>query len=147
MGELESNEPDRAGRVRRRAALAVEQLAAQFPGDTSNGRLSPDESALDTFFARHRKLACPALDPESGRCDLYAWRPVACRTYGPPLRFGSEQAGPCPKCFQGASAEAVERARIEPDRGGLEQALLDRIGQAPDEPEQTLNAHVLREVP
>jgi Fe-S-cluster containining protein len=146
MGELESNEPDRAGRVRCRAGLAAEQLAAHFPGDASNGRLSSDESALDTFFARYRKLACPALDPESGRCDLYAWRPVACRTYGPPLRFGSERADPCPKCFQGASAEDVERARIEPDRGGLEQALLDRIGQGPDEPEQTLIAHVLRQL-
>jgi Fe-S-cluster containining protein len=145
MGELEREDPNRAERVRRRATIAVEQLAGDFPGDPSSGRLSPDENALDPFLARHRNQPCPALETASGRCEVYPWRPVACRTYGPPLRFGQEESAPCPKCFQGASAEEVERSRIEPDRGGLEQALLDRVGRLPGEPWRTLIAHALLE--
>lgn len=27
-------------------------------------------------------LVCPLLNPTTGACEVYAWRPVACRTYG-----------------------------------------------------------------
>src|SRR4051812_14579993 len=30
---------------------------------------------------------CPVLDPDTGMCDLYEWRPLTCRTFGPPLHF------------------------------------------------------------
>ena len=50
---------------------------------------------------------CPALDPEAGTCDLYASRPITCRTFGPPVRCGSESVGVCELCFDGASDEEI----------------------------------------
>jgi hypothetical protein len=43
-----------------------------------------------TLAERGRALAgaagpCPALDSE-GRCSVYAWRPIVCRTHGVPMR-------------------------------------------------------------
>jgi Fe-S-cluster containining protein len=32
--------------------------------------------------APRRPVTCPLLDPASGACPVYAYRPVACRTYG-----------------------------------------------------------------
>lgn len=31
---------------------------------------------------RSRPITCPLLDLATGACPVYAWRPVACRTYG-----------------------------------------------------------------
>lgn len=117
--------------IRRRAREAVARLSLGFPGNLAAGRLEQDESCLDAYFRQHEGLACPALEPETGRCELYDWRPIACRTYGPPLRFGVQKAAPCRLCFDGASAATVERCRMEPDAEGIEQELLAEIG-APD---------------
>ena len=46
---------------------------------------------------------CPALDPETGTCDLYASRPITCRCFGPPVRCDSGALGICELCFDGAS--------------------------------------------
>lgn len=126
-----------------RAEAALEQLRDGFPGDPLGGRLTPDEGRLDVYFAAHAGLACPALDRGTGRCDLYDDRPVACRTYGPPLRFGEQAASHCRLCFRGASAAQVERARWEPDPRGLERSLLDAAGAPPDEHWFTLIAFAL----
>jgi Fe-S-cluster containining protein len=48
------------------------------------------------------EAACPALDPGTGRCDVYAWRPMTCRVFGPPVRMGDGEAlGHCELCFIG----------------------------------------------
>ena len=143
MEHLSSTRPDRAHAIHGRAALAVEVLAEGFPGDAASGRLTHDESRLDPFFERHASLACPVLDPEAGTCDLHAWRPVSCRTYGPPLRFGEKLSPPCGLCFRGATQATVERCRIEPDRDGAEAAILAHMGAAADEHWETLIAHAL----
>jgi len=130
----------RAEAIQRRARAAVERLSQGFPGNVAAGRLEQDEARLDGYFQRHEGLACPALEPETGRCELYDWRPIACRTYGPPLRFGVQKAPPCRLCFDGASAATVEGCRMEPDPAGIEQGILDEIG-APDW--ETLIAFVL----
>jgi Fe-S-cluster containining protein len=67
-------------------------LKEGFPGQFDTGRLTDDEQALDRFIVRHATMRCPALDPISGFCDLYEARPVACRTYGPPISFGGADA-------------------------------------------------------
>ena len=97
----------------------------------------------DRFFERHSSLACPALDPESGRCDLYSWRPVSCRTYGPPARFGGEQTPPCRLCFVGVPPEEVEACRMEPDREGLEESILAGMGVSGGDDWETLIAFPL----
>jgi Fe-S-cluster containining protein len=100
--------------------------------------LADDEEAADPYFTRHGSLPCPALDPATGHCDIYAWRPLTCRTFGPPVRIGESALPPCRLCFQGAPAETVEACRVEPDPHGLEDQLLAPLGE-----EETLIAIVL----
>src|SRR4051812_4970316 len=58
---------------------------------------------------------CPALDPGAGTCDLYEWRPVTCRTFGPPLHFRGEELAVCELCFDGATAEEIAACAVEID--------------------------------
>ncbi len=95
-----------------------------FPGDVASGRLAEDESAQDVFFMHFRDAPCPALDPATGGCDLYAWRPMTCRTYGLPVRLGREDVSPCRLCFVGATAAEVEACRVDPDPAGEEELVL-----------------------
>ena len=143
LDALSSTEPERAAAIRRRAARCTEVLAEGFPGDSASGSLTQDESRLDPFFERHAALACPALDPESRICDLHRWRPVSCRNYGPPVRFGGKESPPCDLCFRGAPQATVEQCRIEPDRDGAEEAILAHMGVAADETWETLIAFAL----
>ena len=138
MARLTEADPPRALAVRKRARQALAVLADGFPGDPLTGRLSEHEGRLDRFLERHGNLACPALDPQSQRCDLYAWRPVSCRTYGPPARFGDERTPPCRLCFVGATAESIEACRMVPDREGLEQRILAGMGVLGGEDWETL---------
>lgn len=93
----------------------------------------------EEFYARHADLPCPALHPASGACELYAYRPVPCRTFGPAVRIGAEDLAPCRLCFTAAVAAEVEAARVTLDTQGLEEALLDEL----DSREDTLIAIVL----
>lgn len=144
LAELRREDPPRAERLVRRAERAIAMLSDGFPGDPGSGRLTPETSRLDPYLQRHHALACPALDAGRGLCELYDWRPVPCRTFGPPLRFGGVSSPPCDLCFAGASREEVERCRVEPDRGALEQAILQRLGASQDEDWETLIPFALR---
>jgi Fe-S-cluster containining protein len=141
--DLAASRPERAAAIRRRARRAVSALRERYPGDPATGRPGDDARALDRLLEAHAALRCPALDPRSERCELYAARPVACRTYGPPLSFGGEPVPPCPLCFRGADAATVERCRYAPDATGLEEAILARMGVAPGREWETLIAFVL----
>ena len=99
LAELDEQEPDRAARVRQRAREAAG---------------TDDEP-------------CPALDPGTGTCDLYAARPVTCRTFGPPVRCGSEAVGVCELCYHGATDEEIAACEVEIDADNLEGALLDEL--------------------
>jgi Fe-S-cluster containining protein len=136
MAELAASDPERARAVMDRAKAQVPILSEDFPGDPATGALGEEEA--DAYFTRHGALPCPALDPDPGRCDLYAWRPLTCRTFGPPVRIGAADLPPCRLCFQGASPEAVEACRVEPDSHGVEDRILDRLGDG-----ETLIAFVL----
>jgi Fe-S-cluster containining protein len=125
--ELAGVDPARAAALRARAEKSVADMAGCFPGDTRTGRLADDDSAQDAFFARFASRPCPALDPETGGCDLYAWRPVSCRTYGLPVRLGLEDLPPCRLCFAGSTAAEVESCRVEPDPHGEEDAILTAL--------------------
>lgn len=46
-------------------------------------RLRPIAADVATLDGRSQgPLVCPLLDQAAGACTVYAWRPVACRTYG-----------------------------------------------------------------
>src|SRR5437763_1015428 len=68
LADLESRDPERAARVRRRAAESRERLSREYPGDTVP-RVLADDNASDEEL-------CPALDPEARTCDLYESRPI-----------------------------------------------------------------------
>ena len=107
LAELESRDRQRAARVRERARQAVARIRPDFPGDAATGVLGEDEEAEEQFAALADDQPCPALDPATGTCDLYAARPITCRIFGPPVRCGSEAVGVCELCFQGASDEEI----------------------------------------
>src|SRR6185436_5539450 len=99
---------------------------ADFSGDPATGVLADGDSA-DVYFERHAALPCPVLDPRTGRCELYAHRPLSCRTFGPPVRIGDADLPPCDLCFQGSRPEEVEACRVEPDPHGVEDRLVRRF--------------------
>lgn len=120
-------DPRAAESVRARALSAVEQLRPGFPGDPATGALRDDKEAEEAFCDRHAAMPCPALHPETGACQLYEWRPISCRTCGPPIRFGEQVLAPCHLWFAGAPAGCIEAARVEPDPEDRERDLLEAM--------------------
>jgi len=127
LRELQATDRSRAAGVKARSLATAAIMSERFPGDMTTGLMSDDEDAEDQFCERYSDLACPVLDPASGRCDLYQWRPMSCRLCGPPIRIGEECLPPCHNCFVEAPAREVERCRVEPDPGRLEDRLLDEV--------------------
>ena len=124
---LAETEADRAASVRRRAAAAVARQAPAFGAGRAG--IFATEAEEERFYETFASDPCPALDPDSGACTVYAWRPVACRTYGPPVRMGGDDLPACPLCFQGAPRDEVEAARQTIDTGHVEDPLTDRVEQ------------------
>ncbi len=127
LAEMAAAEPARAAAIEARARGAVARMRAGFSGDAERGILADDDTAQDAFFERHGDLPCPALDPTTGRCEVYAFRPWTCRTFGPPIRSGDELLPPCPHCFAPCSREQEDALRVTPDPDGLEATLLDAL--------------------
>jgi len=124
LSDLKSSDPRRAARVRQRAQQAVKQLSANFPGDPRTGILAEDEDAEAAFADFANDEPCPALDPETGACDLYESRPMTCRTFGPPMRSGEEGGlAVCELCFHGATDQQIAECEMDPDPDNLEEKL------------------------
>ena len=126
LQELGTTDPRAAAGVSRRATAAVAEQSGQFPGDIGRFR---DEAEEERFYQAHAEVPCPALDPDSGACLLYRWRPIACRTYGPPIRIGGDVLPHCPLCFRRATSEAVDAARVALDVDEVETPLTERAEQ------------------
>ena len=137
---LRQSDPPRAEAIESRARAAVDRLRDGFPGDAERGLLTGNEEAEDRFLEQHSDMPCPALDPASQTCDLYAHRPISRRTYGPPVRFNGENLPPCRLCFTTAQPQAVEACRVEPDKDGLERLILNRLKRDDLEGRETLIA-------
>jgi len=134
LADLKKTSPQRAARVRARAQNAVARLSTEFPGDPSNGILQKDAAARFSDFANDEP--CPALDPETGNCELYESRPMTCRVFGPPVRstdgqgedgLGEDGLGVCELCYHGASDEQIAACEMKPDPDDLESALLKQV--------------------
>ena len=110
---LEQTEAGVADRVRRRAAAAWARLSATFPGDRESGLLCTQPQHEEAFAEFANDEPCPVLDPETGTCDLYAARPVQCRTFGPPMRDEDRNLTVCELCFVAAPTEEVERCEMD----------------------------------
>jgi Fe-S-cluster containining protein len=130
MAELRATDPALAIEIERRAHAWLAEHGTHFPGDPKTGVLgtsAADQARFDDFA---NDAPCPALDPASGRCDVYPWRPMTCRVFGPPVRAvddsGAEGIGHCELCFIGASPEQVAACEM-PVPHDLESELLDQI--------------------
>jgi len=130
LNELARSDPERAARVLARARESVERLSPQFPGDAATGLLDEGEEAEQQFADFANDEPCPALDPVSGMCDLYASRPITCRAFGPAVR-SEDGLGVCELCFHGATDEQIAACEMEVDPDDLESSLLNEL-EPPD---------------
>ena len=145
LAETEKKDPERAARIRKRALDAVARLSPEFPGDPATGLLdeSDDEAASQQWddFANHEP--CPVLDPATGTCELYEFRPVTCRTFGPPLMSEDGDLGVCELCFDGATEAEIIACEMKPDPGNLEAALLEDLEKTAGARGETIIAFAL----
>ena len=131
MTELHATNAALAAEIERRARAWFAEHGPHFPGDRNTGVLGSSAEDLARFEDFANDAACPALDPATGRCDVYAWRPMTCRVFGPPVRAvgdgGVEGLGHCELCFIGATPEEVAACEM-PVPYDLESELLREIG-------------------
>jgi Fe-S-cluster containining protein len=128
MEALRSAEPALATEIEGRARAWITEHGTEFPGDLQTGLLGESDVDAERFEEFANEAACPALDPVTGRCDVYAWRPMTCRVFGPPVRMGEGDAlGHCELCFVGATPAEVAACEM-PVPHELEARLTDDIG-------------------
>jgi len=132
MVELRGSDPKLAAEIERRARGWIAENTPDFPGDAETGVIGDSDADRESFEEFANESACPALDPESGRCDMYLWRPITCRVFGPPVHMESDGAEPteglghCELCFQGATTAEIAACEM-PVPHELEAKLLEGI--------------------
>jgi Fe-S-cluster containining protein len=128
MEELRSSDPQLALEIERRARAWIVEHGEAFPGDAQTGLLGESDTEIERFEEFANDAACPALDIATGRCDIYAWRPMTCRVFGPPVRISDGDAlGHCELCFDGASGEEVQACEMEVPHA-MEARLVEELG-------------------
>ena len=133
MQTLRTENPNLAANLQRRAKTWIGEHGPNFPGDPQTGRLGDTEADRARFEDYANDAACPALDPATGLCDIYEWRPMTCRVFGPPVRIDSgtdaddsTALGHCELCFTGATTAEIATCEM-PIPHELEQKLLNQI--------------------
>ena len=114
MKILLATEPALAAEIERRARDWIAQHGAEFPGDLTTGLLGESEEERDRFEEFANQAACPALDPATGRCDVYAWRPMTCRVFGPPFAWMAGWAKATPWDIANCVLRARANRRLPP---------------------------------
>ena len=111
---LASAEPTLKSRIATRIEQSRQHLLPFFPGNPETGVLFEDEQAVELFEEWAHADPCPILDPTTQTCDLYAARPILCRTFGPPIRNDPAdlEAGLsiCELCFTEATEDEILHA-------------------------------------
>jgi Fe-S-cluster containining protein len=131
MEKIRAFAPETAEAVVARAEAWITEFGKDFPGDVVEGILGTSEYEIERFNDFANDAPCPALDLETGKCDVYAWRPMTCRVFGPPVRAagedGAEGLGHCELCYIGASAEQIAECEM-PVPHELESELVKELG-------------------
>lgn len=131
MSSLRQANPALALEIECRARAWLAEHGSVYPGDPVTGVLRTSESDQARFEDFAGDAPCPALDPATGRCDVYEWRPMTCRVFGPPVlttnENGIEGLGHCELCFIGATPQQVAACEM-PVPHGLESEILYEIG-------------------
>ena len=145
LAVLDKTDPQRAGRIRNRARESVRRLAPGFPGNGKTGVLDSEvfvegSKAEERFAEFGNDEPCPVLDPATGLCDLYDFRPMTCRTFGPPVQ-SEDGLGVCELCFQGASDEQIAACEMVADPEDLESQLVAKVEKESGRAGKTLVAY------
>ncbi len=126
---LEKESPRRAAALHTRARDSVRRLSSDYPGDPQTGVLDESTQGAECFEDFANDEPCPALDPKTGLCELYEYRPMTCRVFGPPVR-SEDGLGVCELCFQAATAEQIAACEMIPDPDDIESQLLTEAEKA-----------------
>ncbi len=134
MNELRSTQPAQAATIEKRARVWLDEHLPAFPGDRETGLIGSSDEERERFEEFANEAPCPALDPATGLCTVYAWRPMTCRVFGPPVRMQAQMdeddaLGCCELCFVGASEAEIAACEM-PVPHELEARLLGETGQA-----------------
>jgi Fe-S-cluster containining protein len=128
MADLQASDPQLAAQIRKRAKRAVKRLSPDFPGNPKTGILDEDEEAEARFADFANDEPCPALDLTTGACNLYAARPMTCRSFGPPIRSGPENGlAVCELCYHGATDEQIAACEMVPDPDNREEKMIAAV--------------------
>jgi Fe-S-cluster containining protein len=145
MNALRDLNASKAEAITMRARAWLHSYGEDFPGDRKSGILGDSEEEQQRFEEFANDAPCPALDLATGLCDVYEWRPMTCRVFGPPIRMAAEEGsahaeglGHCELCFTGATQAEVAACEM-PLPVELEGEILAKIG----ENSETLVAFVL----
>jgi len=118
MEALRSTNPTLATHIEHRAQHWIAEYAADFPGNLATGTLGTSEAEQKAFEDFANEAPCPALNPQTGLCDIYEFRPMTCRVFGPPVRM--EDGGPgegilgcCELCFIGAPDKTIAACEMQ----------------------------------
>jgi Fe-S-cluster containining protein len=131
MEALRAANPEKAAAVEQRARAWVTKFGPEFPGDPQNGILGTSKEDQARFEEFANDAPCPALNPETGLCDVYEWRPMTCRVFGPPVRVEGGAIGCCELCFVGAGDEQIAACEMQVPHE-LEDKLVEEAGGAGD---------------
>ena len=142
---LRAADTETAARVKARVAASVARLGSWFPGDVATGLLSDDEQRVELFEEFAADEVCPVLDPATGTCDLYAARPILCRTFGPPIANDEGGLAICELCFDGATEAETAVAEMDSSWRGLEQELEARYDMEHGASGRTIVAWALKD--
>jgi Fe-S-cluster containining protein len=127
---LKAEKPALAAEIVRRAQAWIAEYGVEFPGDPKTGLIGDSEQERERFEEFANDAACPALNPETGCCDVYAWRPMTCRVFGPPVRMEQDEEsglGCCELCFAGANDDEIAACEMRVPHEE-ESRLLDEMG-------------------
>jgi len=128
MRALHAADPQKAEAIEQRAKAWIAEHGPDFPGNAATGILGTSEEEQARFDEFANEAACPALDLATGLCDVYAWRPMTCRVFGPPVRMGAGDAlGCCELCFVNANEEEIAACEMQVPHE-LEEELVEEAG-------------------
>ena len=129
MDTLRDSNPELAADLQSRARTWIAEYGPEFPGDLASGLLGTSEADQERFEEFANDAPCPALNPQTGLCDIYEWRPMTCRVFGPPVRVADGEAlGCCELCFVGASEEEIAACEMTVPHD-LEEQILNQTGE------------------
>lgn len=143
IAEMVVDQPAQAAAIAERADRYLAEFGPSFPGNPQTGILGTSDEDQEAFEDFANQAPCPALNLESGLCEMYDARPMTCRVFGPPVRMNSvsgveaqansepdedEGLAVCELCFTEASPEEIAEAEMVVPYAE-EQRLLDQLDQ------------------